>query len=837
MEHRAKRAKITIASLVGLVLMAFLLLRAPLWTRGSEILGGRTLAPSSVILDRHGRELYEMIDPHTGLHHPADLEDIPLILRQAVIATEDASFYENPGFSPRAIVRALWTNFRHGRIVSGGSTITQQVARNVMLSPEARYRRDWRRKVHETAIALWMTCSLGKERILALYLNETYFGNMAYGVEAAARAYFGKPVAQLDLAECAMLAGLPQSPANYNPLTNLQAAKKRQKDVLSLMVKAGYITTAQAERAHQEPLQFASEPLQIEAPHFCMMVRERLGEVLEPAALERGGLRIHTTLDLSLQHAAEAHLRRHLEALNHETSETPSHNVHNGAIVVMDPDTGHIRVLVGSPDYFDAKTSGAVNAALSLRQPGSAIKPLTYAAAFEQGYSPATPIADVRTTYITAENEPYTPINYDYKYHGLVSLRQALACSYNAATVRLLDEIGTDQLFGMARRLGITTLSESRSHGLALTLGSGEVNLLELTAAYAAFANGGQRIEPRIINYVEDADGHILYQSTIHAHPALDERIAYLITDILADEYARIPTFGEGSVLELSFPAAAKTGTTTNWRDNWTVGYSSEFAVGVWVGNANNEPMERVSGVSGAAPVWNATMRSVHRQQPAPFVRPDGIAEVEVCALSGLLPNPTCQNRKTEVFLKENAPSERCAMHRLVPLDGDGAPAEINDAGGGHTEQSVTLWPPEILAWAQEEGRDLSGASQEGSTWPSMAEGAASPSATEGREHREAAPLYLTNPTPNGRYAIAKEIPVAYQQLEVSAFAPSSGDLQEASLFVDGQQWHTWTRPPYRVLWPLTEGEHTFHVRALAHDGSIIRSAARRITVLPAEGK
>ncbi len=829
MRRRSKRAKFIIVSLVGLAALAFLLLRAPLWAFGPQMLRGGTSIPSSVILDRHGRRLYDMVDPHAGLHRPVDLQEIPLPLRQAVMATEDASFYENPGFSPRAIVRALWTNFRHGEIVSGGSTITQQVARNIVLSPKARSKRDWRRKVHETAIALWMTGCLGKDRILALYLNETYFGNMAYGVEAAARTYFGKPAAQLDLAECAMLAGLPQSPANYNPLTNPQAAKERQKDVLSLMVKAGYITTEQAERAHREPLQFASAPLQIEAPHFCMMVRERLDQVLDPEILERGGLYIYTTLDLGLQHAAEDHLRRHLESLNRQTSEKPSHNVHNGAVVVVEPNTGRIRILVGSPGYFDERIDGAVNTALSLRQPGSAIKPLTYAAAFERGYSPASPIADVRTTFTTEEGNPYTPINYDYKYHGLVSLRQALACSYNAATVRLLDEIGTDQLFAMARRLGVTSLSETRSRGLALTLGSGEVTLTELTAAYAALANGGQRVQPHIIDYVEDAEGRILYQSSPHAHRALDERIAYLITDILADDYARIPSFGEGSALELSFPAAVKTGTTTNWRDNWTVGYSSEYVVGVWVGNANNEPMTQVSGVSGAAPIWSATMRSVHRHPPQPFVRPDGIMKVEVCALSGLLPNPACQDRKTELFLQENAPTQQCTMHSLISVDAREDAKQLGE------RQTVTHWPPEIVAWAQEEGRNLPGMDQTTAARSSSTESVSSAGDTGDQENQALAPLYLTSPTPNGRYVMTKDIPLAHQQLEVNAFAQSPDDLQEVSLWINGERWHAWTRPPYHIMWPLTEGEHTFRLSGLTQNQSIINSPELHIVVLPAK--
>ncbi|MCD6520803.1 MAG: transglycosylase domain-containing protein, partial [Anaerolineae bacterium] len=489
-----------------------------------------TFSSSSWILDRKGRLLYEIIDPHKGAHRPVSLEEIPIVLQWAVIATEDASFYRNPGLDVLAMLRALWMNLREGRIVSGGSTITQQLVRNVLLSPEERTEKSLWRKAKEVLGAFALTKSMSKEEILELYLNETYFGNMAYGVDAAARAYFAKPVSQLDLAESALLAGLPQSPAAYNPLTHFAKAKARQKVVLELMVKAGYISPEEAEMAYQEPLHLASAPFKIEAPHFCMMVREQAAQLLGEGALRRGGLRIYTTLDLDLQHAAEAHVRRHLRMLNEPRPSEPGHNVHNAAVVVLDVHNGAVRALVGSPDYFDERIDGAVNAALAPRQPGSAIKPLTYAAAFERGYSPATVFADVRSLFLTREGRPYVPVNYDYQYHGHVSLRQALACSYNVVAVKLLDRLGLDALLAMARRLGITTLGHSEEYGLALTLGGGEVQLLQLTAAYAAFANSGWRVAPYCIERIEDAEGRVLYQHAPVRQRAPDPRIAYLIT-------------------------------------------------------------------------------------------------------------------------------------------------------------------------------------------------------------------------------------------------------------------------------------------------------------------
>jgi 1A family penicillin-binding protein len=792
---------------------------------------GRALAPTTLLLDRNGQLLYEVIDPRAGSHRPLRLEEIPQALRQAVIATEDASFYRNPGVDPKGIARALWTNLRSGEVLAGGSTITQQLARNLLLGPEERYERSWRRKLREGLLAYHLTRTLSKDEILALYLNETYFGNLAYGVEAAARAYYGKPARDLDLAECALLAGLPQSPEGYNPLSNLPAAKARQKVVLDLMVKAGYISRAQAELAYGEQLRFASEPFSIEAPHFCMLVRDELARILGEERVRRGGLRVHTTLDLDLQRAVEGHVQRHLAQLNQPGRDSPGHNVRNAAVVVLGTNDGAVRVMVGSPDYFDAQIDGAVNAALSLRQPGSALKPLTYAAAFARGYSPATMMTDVRTCFLTREGAPYVPVNYDYRFHGPVLLRQALACSYNVVAVKLLDRIGVEALTSMARTLGISTLGQTERHGLALTLGGGEVQLLELTSAYAALANGGWRVSPRLLDYVEDAEGNTLWRTP--AEPptrVLDERIAYLLTDILSDNEARTPTFGDGSPLALPFPAAAKTGTTTEFRDNWTVGYSTQLAVGVWVGNANNEPMSRVSGITGAAPIWNAVMRSAHPVPPPSFPRTAGLVEATVCAESGLLPGIACTHRRTELFLSENVPVAHCQMHRLVALDAaTGRPAGLSCPPERRLLRAFTFWPPDTLAWARDEGLPVP-PEQEDESPPAL--NAAEAPAEAARERDEQSPaLLLNSPDPNSEFAITPDIPARFQQLEVVASSAPDLLLDELSLWVDGRVYHTWQRPPYRLLWPLAPGVHEFRLQAMNLRHEAVSSAPVRIVV------
>jgi len=827
-----------VTGLLALVVLLVVLIWRPglvLPLPSAATIQGRALSPSSLILDRDDRLLYELVDPHAGPHRPLQLVDIPLALRQAVIATEDLSFYRNPGVDLRAIARALWMNLRTGRTVSGGSTITQQLARNLLLGSQERYQKTWSRKLHEAVLAYHMTQVMSKDEILALYLNETYFGNMAYGVEAAARGYFGKPVSQLDLAECSLLAGLPQAPEAYNPLTNLAAARKRQDVVLGLMVKAGYVTRERADLARREPLQFAAAPFGIEAPHFCTLVRQELARRLDEQVVRGGGLRVHTTLDLGLQHAAEAHLERHLAQLNEQTAESPGHNVRNSAVVVLDHHDGAILAMVGSPDYFDVRISGAVNGALALRQPGSAIKPLTYASAFAQGYSPATMMTDVRTSFLTREDTPYVPINYDYRFHGPVSLRRALACSYNVVAVKLLDEIGVERLVSTAHNLGITSLDQVDRQGLALTLGGCEVRLLDLAAAYGAFANGGQKVEPRCIDYVEDAEGRVIYRwEPADRERVLDPRVAYLLTDVLSDNRARVAAFGEGGVLEMPFPAAVKTGTTTDWRDNWTVGYSTERVVGVWVGNADNESMVGVSGVSGAAPIWHAVMSSAHPRPPRPFERPPGLVEVTVCAESGLLPGAACPHRKKELFLAENVPVATCQMHRLMALDAaTGEVASDDCPAERRVYRRVTYWPPDTLPWAEEEGLPMP---------PRVAEvvrGASGPTEEElkpaslvaARVKSEVSGLYLAGPYPRSAFLIAPEIPRSFQRIEVAAVCDPELGLEEVSLWVDGKPYHTWAAPPYRVFWPLSPGPHVFEVGTVGAQGRKVSGAPVQIRV------
>ena len=783
------------------------------------------LAPTTILYDRHGRVLYEIMDPHGGRQQPVRLAEIPAYLQQATIATEDASFYQNPGVDARAILRAIWINLRGGEVLSGGSTVTQQLARNWLMSPQERAQRTLLRKLREAILAYRLARSLSKDRILELYLNQTYYGNLAYGVEAAARSYFSKSVRELDLAECSLLAGLPQAPALYNPLTDPAAARARQAVVLGLMAKTGYISAEQATAASEEELAFAATPFPIRAPHFVMYVWEVLRGMYGDETLYRQGLRVYTTLDVDLQERARDIARYHLQQLSEPRAGKPAHNVTDAALVALDPQNGEILAMLGSPDYFSTAIDGAVNVALMPRQPGSAIKPLTYAAAFARDYTPATMLLDVRSTFLTREGSTYVPINYDRRLHGPVLLRQALGSSLNVIAVKVLDHVGLQALLSLAHDAGITTLQDSQRYGLALTLGGGEVRLLELTAAYAALANGGRRVQPNAILRVEGTNGKVLWQAQpTEGQRVLDERVAYLVTDVLADDSARIPAFGEGSALALDRPAAAKTGTTTDWRDNWTVGYTPDLAVGVWSGNANNSPMLDVSGISGAAPIWHDFVEEALKGKPVrTFSQPPGMLRVEVCAESGLRPNPDCPRVLRELFIAGSEPQAKCQMHRLVDVDRRrGALATPATPPEDVVQRLATFLPPEAAEWAAEQNQASAALYL---TAPLTA--TQTPSGAPGTPA-----IRLTSPDPNATYRLVRSIPAANQRLEVRALPLAVDNLASVELYVDDQLLARLDQPPYAALWQLQPGSHTFSAVATAASGQRWSSPRVTITVL-----
>lgn len=794
------------------------------------VLASRLAPPSVRITDRNGRLLYELLPEDGGRHAVVPLGEIPQTLRQATLATEDVHFYRNPGVDLTGILRAVWINLRHGQMISGGSTITQQVARNLLLSADERAERSVRRKLREIYLAWQLTRHLSKDDILALYLNQTYYGAMAYGVEAAAQTYFGKPVAQLDLAEAALLAGLPQAPARYNPFSDLPAARERQSVVLSLMEKAGFITAEQRAMAEKEPLALASTPYPMQAPHFVMMVRARLDGLFTPETIyQHGGLIVRTSLDLDWQAHAEEAVARQMEALR-QADNGLGHNVNNAALVAINPQTGEILALVGSPDYFDQAHAGAINMALAPRQPGSALKPLVYAVAFDptrpQPWTAATMLLDVHTSFVTHDGRAYMPENYDRMEHGPVLAREALASSLNIPAVLTLNHIGLADLFELANRLGISTLDDPERYDLTLALGGGEVRLLDLTSAYGAFANGGYRVTPHSILEVRDLQGNLLYTAPPMSQVrVLDERVAWLISDILSDDDARRRGFGPNTLLNLDRPTAVKTGTTSNFHDNWTVGYTPSLVVGVWVGNTSYEPMREINGLSGAAPIWHQFMRTVLAGRPAEeFHRPQGLVQVQVCALSGLLPTPDCPYRRFEWFINGTQPTEKDHLYHTVWIDSaTGLPADAQTPVERRVKQLALDLPAQAEPWARSQGlllwsdwlaREGVVVSQRGDA----TDGNGGLPAAQG----ESASLQLISPPAGGLYRLAEGYDLSAQRLRIEAVGQA--DLRRLRLFVDGQVIAELSSAPYVAYWPLSPGKHTAWADAILADGQRLSS-------------
>jgi 1A family penicillin-binding protein len=779
----------------------------------------RTAPDSTKIYDRNGRLLYEIVDPRAGRRTRVPLNEIPLYLRQATIAVEDSSFYENPGIDPIGIARAAWQDLRAGGIVAGGSTITQQLARDVLLSRQERESRTFTRKMREVILALRMTQTFTKDQILDLYLNNVYFGNLSYGVQAAAQTYFDKPARDLDLAESALLAGMLQSPTLYDPLVNLDDAQARQHIVLELMVKDGDITEQQAQLAEQEPLHFASPAVAdtLRAPHFVNYVRDLLEARYGAEQVDHGGLNVVTTLDLNLQDQAQSIIQQQLAALQQQTRDqgAPDYNVHDAALVAIDPANGQILAMVGSANYFDKSIDGAVNVALADRQPGSSIKPITYATAFADGLTPASVFSDVPTTFMTKENQPYQPLNYDLAWHGPISLRQALATSSNMVAVKVLQYVGIPAMIDTARRLGISTFDDPSRFGLALTLGGGEVKLLDLTAAYAGFANNGQRVTPIAILSVNGKP----WQTDNVPTQAVSPQVAYLVTNILSDNSARISAFGEDSVLRLDRPAAAKTGTTTDFRDNWTVGYTPDLATGVWVGNADNTPMYQITGITGAGPIWHDFMQAAEKGKPIQdFKRPPGLVDVQVCDSSGLLPTPDCPRVRDEIFIDGTQPTRYDDTYRSIAIDEATGLLWAEGCRGPRIERVYHILPPDALDWGRQQGiaqpptLDCRG---------QVANVNNAPSSTT----TPSAPLVLTNPLPNSTFLISGQLPLDGQRIEISAQPTSANPLSQVQLLVDGQTIATLTSLPYRALWQLAPGNHTAQAVGVDASGTRVASA------------
>ncbi len=639
---------------------------------------------TSYILDSQGNLLYELIPPDAGRRRRVSLAQISQDLIEATIATEDRNFYLHPGFDPVGIARAIYRNLRTGGEGGGASTITQQLARNLLLSPEERVQETARRKIREIILAAEITRTYEKSEILEIYLNENNYGNLAYGIEAAAQTYFQKSAVELTLEEASLLAGLPQAPAAWDPYTAPELALGRQGEVLALMVEAHYINQAEADAAAIAMVarieSLVPPYVDMHHPHFVNYTRQELEALLGSQSAYRNGIRVYTTLDPQLQATAETVVQEHLPHLN-------NWGANNTMLVALQPGTGRILAMIGSADFYSEEISGQVNMALVGRQPGSSIKPLTYVTAFEKGWTASSLIWDVESVFVNEWGQIYTPKNYDDRFHGPTLVRGALANSYNIPAVKALDFVGVCDYIRRANEVGILSLQDEgcatvgkpSDYWLALTLGGGEVSGLEMASLYATLASNGSRNDPVAIARIEDLEGNLIYEHSPEPQQVIRAEHAYLINSILSDDTARLPAYGVDNRLDfVDHRVAAKTGTSgvdaSSVRDGWTIGHTPQLAVAVWTGRTDNAPMANgASGYQVASPIWRTFMDRALAQMPAiDFPRPEGIVQAEICTDSGTRPSADCpaERRRWELFASGQPPlGAEHDLYRRVNVD------------------------------------------------------------------------------------------------------------------------------------------------------------------------
>lgn len=611
-----KYLKVFIVFIITSAVFAFIFVVSAISLATPQFSGleNRKIVESTKIYDRTGNIiLYDVHGEIKRTYIPFD--EIPRNLKNATIAVEDSGFYQHGGISFFSIGRAFFINLIHGKIKQGGSTITQQLVKNALLTSEKKFIR----KFKEAILSFKIEKQYSKDEILNFYLNEIPYGSNNYGVESAAQGFFGKNAKDLTLTESAYLAALPKAPTRYSPFgEHRDELENRKNFVLQKMKELNFISPEDYEKAKNEKTVFLTQKYQgIKAPHFVMYIRDELVKKYGEERVEKGGLKVITTLDWDLQEKAEKIISEYAK------ENEKKFNAKNAGLAAVDPKTGQILTMVGSRDYFDVKNDGNFNVTTAKRQPGSSFKPFVYASAFKKGYTPDTVLFDLETNFAVPGAEPYIPQNYDNKFRGPINLKNALAQSINVPAVKVLYLSGIDEALNTARAFGISTLTDRDRYGLSLVLGGGEVKLLEMTGAYAVFANNGIKNELNGILEIKEKEGNTLYKFQKKETEVIDKNIAKKITDILSDASARGPSFGEA----LSFPGkevAAKTGTTNNYRDAWVLGYTPNIAIGVWAGNNDNTSMEKKVAGFIAAPMWHKFFEEALKKFPAEnFKKPD----------------------------------------------------------------------------------------------------------------------------------------------------------------------------------------------------------------------
>jgi penicillin-binding protein 1C len=729
---------------------------------------------SVLVLDREGRLLREVTVGEGAVVTPVKLSELSPWVVPALLAAEDSRFFEHPGIDLRSVLRATAQLLIERRVVSGASTLTQQLARTLVPRPRT-FTGKWR----EMALALRIEASLSKQRILEEYLGRVEFGPGAIGIESASRRYFAKPAAALDLSEAAALVALPRGPSLYDPRRRPQLLERRRLRVLERLESSALVSPELVARAELTPLAIQSPVSFQGAEHLSFSLARRYAG---QAGLRARSLR--TTLDAELQREAERIARAAL----------PTLDAHGGdaiSLVVLDNHSAEVLAYVGSPSYFDVERRGANDGVLARRQPGSALKPFVYAAAMhELGYGPATLLADVPRAYALADGH-FEPKNYDQRFRGPVLLRQALGSSLNLPALEVASRLGPGRLLQTLQRFGFESLERDPQHyGVALALGDGEVTLLELTAAYAALARGGELAIPRAVLSRSGPGGVAEAFPAPPARRVLRADLAALLSDMLSDDTARAAGFGRDSALNLPFPVAAKTGTSKGYRDNWAVGYTREVTVGVWAGRFDGAPLRDASGITAAGPAFHDLMLAAMKGRPTPpLFDASLLAEVEVCTLSGKRPTSACAHRRRERFVRGAEPADGCDLHVTVHVDPQGR--EQHARCGGEL-RVLERYPLELRAWAERAGRPLQGRHVSTSCPPPP----------------EAPELRVTFPLEGQRFAIDPDGP-SRQEIVLTAAATTA----RARFIVDGQAQRE-QPAPLRLPWRLSPGAHQLVVES-----------------------
>jgi penicillin-binding protein 1C len=717
----------------------------------SDTLAYKHVLPLS-IYDRNGILLRRIVSSKYGITTPVSLKDINPWIVRTVIALEDRNFYRHKGIDFQAMTRAVWQNVLHRHIVSGASTISQQTVNNIF-----HLNRGVADKIRKMTLAVRLEHTVPKDRILEQYLNRIPFGNEQYGIFSAAHFYFSRDPSALTPGQSVFLACIPQSPSFFDPIRKRAALRKKMTAVLNRMERLRMISHTEKSNILRENIVLSGFLPELKAPHFCEMVLEQLGE----KGLLGKTLEVRTTLDSVLYRKILAIIRDRINALR-------LYHVSNCAVLVLDNRSGDVLALIGSKDYMDDSISGQFNAVFGLRQPGSAVKPLMYGLALENGFTAASVLPDIETRFPSG-GFTFVPQNYDRRFHGPVLFRQCLACSYNVPTVYLLSRVGIPKLYDLMHKAGCSSLDrEPEFYGLGLTLGNGDMTLMELTRAFTAFPLLGVVRRERIISSVVLTNGALIpFPDARDLARIFRPETSWLISDILSDNNSRVPAFGDDSYLALPFKAGVKTGTSRNYRDNWTVGFNRQVTTGVWVGNSDNTPMFSVSGVAGAGPIWHDIMLYLDKTGHSGWLdMPTGVIQREVCSVSGQAPGPYCYILRKEYFLPGTERLSQCSFH---PADG------------------VVNYPVQFQHWALDRG---------------LTDGTGQVSVSSGGDLSEARIIYPVN---KARFVMDPDLQSKTQQIKLRVLAP----VRNCTIrwYVDGVE-QKQAEGSSACFWEMKKGKH-----------------------------